>query len=272
MAMPEPTSPFDGERDEEFEGEPGSFGTDGEGDSPEAPGAHDELELGDEDVRLPWLEGDDEEEEPRGGGGQIVLLALLAISALVVLVGGLWWFTRDRHDKDLVADGSLITAPTTPYKQKPANPGGKEFEGTGDTSYAVSQGQTRPAQLGDSAQVPKPGFGPMQANSPAPAGQAAAKAPAKTAAKGAQGSETAAEPSGPGVQVGAFSSRASAETAWNRLTSEFAPLKGLRYRIVEGRADFGTVFRLQALPGDMAAARSLCGKLKGAGLDCSVKD
>ena len=74
------------------------------------------------------------------------------------------------------------------------------------------------------------------------------------------------------MQVGAFSSRAQAEAAWDRLSSSHSALSGQRYRVVEGRADIGTVYRLQALPGDAAAAKSLCGKLKSAGQDCTVKD
>ena len=58
---------------------------------------------------------------------------------------------------------------------------------------------------------------------------------------------------------------------WSRLTQQYSALSGQRYRIVEGKADIGTVFRLQAVPGDAAAAQALCGRLKSAGLACQVK-
>ena len=82
----------------------------------------------------------------------------------------------------------------------------------------------------------------------------------------------ASAPSGPAVQVGAYSSRKSAEEAWGRLAGSYSALSGVKYRVVEGRADIGTVYRLQAMPGDGTAARSLCTKLKSSGLDCAVKD
>ncbi len=62
------------------------------------------------------------------------------------------------RNSELVADGSLIEAPAQAYKEKPENPGGKTFEGTGDTSYAVSEGETRSVQLGEGKDTPKPGF------------------------------------------------------------------------------------------------------------------
>ncbi|MDR2858363.1 MAG: SPOR domain-containing protein, partial [Novosphingobium sp.] len=49
-------------------------------------------------------------------------------------------------------------------------------------------------------------------------------------------------------------------------------LAGLRHRVIEGRADIGTVYRLQAVPGDAAAAQALCARLKAAGLACQVKN
>jgi len=45
----------------------------------------------------------------------------------------------------------------------------------------------------------------------------------------------------------------------------------VRYRIVQGQADIGTVYRLQALPGDLATARTLCNGLKADGIACNIK-
>ena len=48
-------------------------------------------------------------------------------------------------------------------------------------------------------------------------------------------------------------------------------LSGVSHRVVEGRADNGTIYRLQAVTGDAAAAKALCGKLKAKGIACQVK-
>jgi hypothetical protein len=220
-----------------------------------------ELDLGDEDVRLPWLEGDDDDEfDDRGSGtGQLIVLVLLGVVALGLIVGGIWWWQRDRPDETLVADGATIAAPATPYKTKPANPGGDVVAGTGDTSFAVAEGQTRQVRMGSGTAAPTP-----------PAAKAE-PSPTAAASPGAAAPAAAADVSGPGVQVGAYSNRESAEAGWTRLSQQYEALSGVRYRIVEGRADIGTVYRLQAVPGDAAAANRLCATLKGAGLSCQVK-
>ena len=76
---------------------------------------------------------------------------------------------------------------------------------------------------------------------------------------------------GMGVQIGAFSSNAAAEAAWSKLSGNNAALKGLQHRVVEGKADIGTVYRLQAVSGDAAAANALCQRLQAGGLKCQVK-
>ena len=77
--------------------------------------------------------------------------------------------------------------------------------------------------------------------------------------------------SGVGVQIGAFSTNASAEAAWTKLAQQHSALSGVRHRVLQGSADIGTVYRLQAVPGDAAAANALCGKLKAGGLSCQIK-
>ena len=57
------------------------------------------------------------------------------------------YFPVGGDDAARVADGSVIEAPAEPYKTAPENPGGKTYDGTGDSSFAVSQGESRPAQL-----------------------------------------------------------------------------------------------------------------------------
>ena len=231
-----------------------------------------ELELAEDDVRLPWLEGEDDEDEYRGGGGgQLAFLVLMAVAALALIIGGIWWFTRGGGDGELIADGGVIEAPDRPYKEKPADPGGKTFQGTGDTSFAVSEGETRPARLGQSVEAPQPGFEGIAANDK-PSESGAQSADKASPAPKAEASSEPAPPTGPAVQVGAYNSREVAESSWNRMVSHHPILSGQRYRVLQGRAEFGTVYRLQVFPGDAAAARSLCTNLKRAGQDCTVKN
>lgn len=219
-----------------------------------------ELDLGEEGVRLPWLEGDDDDYEDTGSNtGQLIALVLLGVAALALIVGGIWWAQRDRVDETLVADGATIEAPDTPYKTKPENPGGNVVAGTGDTSFAVAEGQTRQVRMGSDAPAPTPKASASPTASPS------------AGASGSAASGASTDMSGVGVQVGAYSTRESAEKGWARLSQQYKALSGMRYRIVEGRADIGTVYRLQAVPSDAAAGNALCGTLKSAGLSCQVK-
>lgn len=230
-----------------------------------------ELALGDDDVRLPWLEGaDDEHEEPGYNSVQVAAYLVMGLVALALIVGAIYWFTRSGPDDALIADGGIVPAPEEPYKQRPDDPGGKMFDGTGDSSFAVSEGQSRPAQLGVGAS-PQPGFETVAATdqpeaSPSPA---ASSTPSASTEPEAQGASAAV--SGPGVQVGAYNTRADAEAGWSKLTQQYSVLGEVRHRVVEGKAEIGTVYRLQAVPGDLAAAKALCRQLQSSGLNCYVK-
>jgi hypothetical protein len=201
-----------------------------------------ELAFADTADRLPWLESDDDDEEPGGDGGRILALAVVGAMALVLLLGALWWFTRSQPDAETVAEGGVIAAPPGPYKVKPANPGGRQVAGTGDTSFQVAEGHEVEGHIAES---PTP--------TPAPSASASATSGAV------------------GVQVAAYSSRAQAEAGWSQLSGRLPPLSGRSHRIVEGTADSGTVFRLQALAGSVADAEALCRSIRSAGGDCQVK-
>ncbi|MEM9501308.1 MAG: SPOR domain-containing protein [Pseudomonadota bacterium] len=212
-----------------------------------------ELDLSQDDS-LPWLESD-EEDEAAGGvdTGQIIGFVAILLALLAGVVGGVWYFSNRSGDATLVADGSTIEAPEGPYKEKPEDPGGKEFAGTGNVAPAVGEGETREGMMADSADA-----GSSSAASSLSAGTEAA----------ASGS---ASSSGVGVQVGAYGSRARAEQGWTTLTRSSDALSGVRYRIMKGEADIGTVYRLQAVASDRAAADRLCSALKADGLACQVK-
>ena len=219
-----------------------------------------QLALADEDERLPWLESSDDEfdaDYDGSEGSHTLRLGLMALAALVAIVGGIYWVSHRNPDPALVADGSLIAAPSQPYKEAPKEPGGKTFDGTGDTSFAVSEGKSKPAQMAGSSAAPTPAAEPK----PAADAKAAAGAKAPVAASG-----------GVGVQVGAFSSKASAETGWAKLAWQAGgALTGISHRVIAGTADNGTIYRLQAVAPDAAAAGALCSKLKAAGISCQVK-
>lgn len=251
----------DGDRDdEEFEAEkdPAELVTTADDAPYEAGGESDELEAArldlDDEERLPWLESVDDDEEDEGSDtGRLVLLLIGGLVVLAAMVGGIWWATHREPADKLQADGSLLPAPAAPYKEAPKDPGGKTFAGTGDTSYSVSEGKTVTPRVG-SEPAPKPSvdLATRPADSPSP--------------------KSSQAPSGVGVQVGAYTSPASAEAGWTKLSQQYAGvLSGVKHRVVEGRADIGTVYRLQALAGDAAGADALCDRLKAAGVSCQVK-
>lgn len=209
-----------------------------------------ELSLSDDEDRLPWLESGDYDDEEQGvDSGRIIGFALLGLLLLAVLIGSIWWLSHRQTKADLVADGSTIEAPAGPAKEKPENPGGKTFAGTGDVAPAVGEGETFQGRLAEN-DAPKPSI--------------AVATPASVAAD-------AEETSGVGVQVGAYSTRASAEKGWTALGRQTDAIKGFKHRVIEGQADIGVVFRLQAVAADQTAAKNLCDALKADGLACQVK-
>ncbi len=221
-----------------------------------------QLDLTEEEERLPWLESpEDDWDEPQGSdNGKLAAFVLVGLVALAAIVGGIWWATNRGPDPALVADGSVIEAPDQPYKTAPQDPGGKTFDGTGDSSFAVSEGQNRPPQLGGEPGAPVV---------PAPVPSAM---PSKAATPPASPAPAAVASGGVGVQVGAFSSKATAEAGWTKLVGQAgAALSGVPHRVVAGNADIGTVYRLQAVAPDAASAQALCGKLKASGISCQVK-
>ncbi|KPP89752.1 Sporulation related domain-containing protein [Erythrobacter sp. HL-111] len=218
------------------------------------------------DDSLPWLESDEEEEDAGGiDTAQVIGFAAVLVALLVLVVGGIWYFTNRAGDGEFVADGSTIAAPDTPVKVRPDDPGGKQFEGTGNVAPVVGEGGTREGRVAtpEAELPPLPGESAEDAAAPRPKPEAKPEPAAPQA--------PAAGADGVAVQLAAYSSRARAEQGWNELSRRTDVLSGLRYRVVEGRIDIGTVYRLQALAADRASADRLCAALKADGLDCQVK-
>jgi hypothetical protein len=232
-------------------------GGENDGDMPqgEAYEAGEQLTLTDEDDALPWLETDDEDVE-QGSDYRILIFAALAVVALGAILFGANHFFSGRTGGGAVPDGSTIAAPDEAYKVRPGDAGGTEVAGTGDLSFEVGQGEGRESRLAS--------------DDPAPSIDIDAAAPTATATSGATPTEPA-RTTGVGVQVGAYSSRASAEAGWNQLRGRFEALSGVSHRILEGTADSGTIYRLQAVASDGPAADALCRSIRNAGGDCQVK-
>ena len=220
--------------------------------------AHDERDLpglhGED--RLPWLDSGDEDFDDEGVDNRRVWGFVLAgLALLTLIVGCVFWVTHRAGQSTQLADGSTIPAPPGPIKSAPANPGGKTFEGTGDSSFSVSQGKSPGARLATGG-----ADGATPAAPPAPASPSARPASVTAAARGVA------------VQVGAYTSEASAEAGWAHLAKAYDTLSGVSHRVVEGSADIGTVYRLQAITASDDAAQALCDRLKSAGANCQVKD
>lgn len=240
------------------------------GDEPEGVIETDEqLALTGDDTDLPWLDGDDDYEEEPGHDYRILIFAVVAVLALAAILFGANRFFSRGSDSTAEPDGSIIAAPDGAYKEPPQDPGGAEVAGTGDLSYEVGEGQGREGQIAGGAPAPSFDVGPSPSSGPA-AGSGAAAAPQAPAA-GAGVSSATARTTGVGVQVGAFSTRAAAEAGWNQLAGRYSVLQGLGHRVVEGTADSGTIYRLQAIASDVEAANALCRAIRNAGGDCQVK-
>ncbi|MDN3646064.1 SPOR domain-containing protein [Pontixanthobacter aestiaquae] len=210
-----------------------------------------ELSLVEEEESLPWLESDYDEEDEGFDSTRFIGFVLLSVAVLALLIGAVWFFSNRGPDPELVADGSTIEAPEGPTKERPEDAGGKTFAGTGNVAPQVGEGLSREARL-------------AQGNAPKPSIDAATPENQAASSEGSDGSV--------GVQVGAFGTKAGATQAWSTLTGQTQALKDFKYRVVEGQVDGGTVFRLQAVAGDAAAARQLCNALKADGIACQVKN
>jgi hypothetical protein len=239
---------------------------------------YEELDEGDGELglsetdSLPWLESDEEEEDAGGfDRSQFVLFGLGLFALLGVVVSGVWFITNRAANNEVVADGSVIPAPEGPIKSRPDDPGGKQFAGTGNVAPVVGEGGSRPGVV---AETPLPGGAtgkPMASQPGAKPSPAASATPAKPTPAATPAAGQAPATSGVGVQLAAYGTRARAEQGWSEAQRRTGALKGIKYRVVEGKVDIGTVYRLQAVVGSRAEADTLCRALKADGVECQVK-
>lgn len=198
----------------------------------------------DDNVRLPWLEpADGYAAEANGSPMRVALLAVAGFVLLAAIAGGIYWFQPGQVGGPN-GKGELIVAPKGNYKEKPADAGGKSFEGEGDSAFAASEGQKTGAVLA----VP-------------PTGTVAATPTATTSAPA----------NAVLVQLGAFGDSAKAETAWTGLNKRFGFLAGMNRKIAQANVEGGgRVFRLQAVTANSTEAQQLCAKLKAADENCLI--
>ena len=236
----------------------------------EAIEADEQFSLTGNDESLPWLEADDDDVEP-GSDYRILIFGALAVLALGAILFGANRYFGSGGESNAAPDGSTIAAEDGAYKSLPADPGGEQVAGTGDLSFEVGEGQ---GGEDDAATAATPSIDVAQAGADRPSALAS-RAPAAAATASASASVGASAGAGAsggvGVQVGAYSSRAAAEAGWNQLSGRFNALSGVNHRIVEGTADGGTIFRLQAVSASGTAADALCRSIRNAGGDCQVK-
>ena len=207
---------------------------------------NDGLNLDDND-RLPWLEtADGYAAEANGSAMRTALLAVAGLVLLAAIAGGVYWLQPGQAGGPN-GTGELIVAPKGHYKEKPADAGGKSFEGEGDSAFAASEGQKTGAVLA----VP-------------PTGAVTAKPATPTATTSAPANAVL-------VHLGAFGDSAKAETAWTGLNKRFGFLAGMNRKIAQANVEGGgTVFRLQAVTANSTEAQQLCAKLKAAGENCLI--
>ncbi len=238
--------------------------------------ASDEFDLRDED-RLPWLETV-EPDEPEGPGVlRVLTLVLVGLALLAAVVFGIFKLQQNRT---IDGDGELIVAQEGDYKIKPEDPGGLKVEGEGDSAIAASAGANSSAAI-DLKAVPEAPITGRRAATAAPASGGEARTTA--AVPGASGRLTAAAPMAapkrpvPGqgsggalVQLGAFPSEASANTAWSAIAKRFGYVATLGKSVEQAEVNGRKVFRLKVNAGSAGAAADICGRLTVAGEKCFV--
>ena len=228
----------------------------------------------DDGDRLPWLEAVDEEGGSDGPSAlKLIAAVVIGLVAIGLVVGGLFWLGN--RDGGGEGEAELIEAPDGPYRVAPEDRGGMQAEGEGGTAHAASEGQEPQGNL--SMRVPERPVGPggQQQGQPAqPQGQqpqpkAGPTVPQQTPAQPQRPpAQPAPQPAaaGPAIQLGAFSSQASANSAWAALSSRFRYLAPLSHSVIPAQVGGRTLYRLRAT-GPNAA--DVCRRLEVAGESCT---
>ncbi len=223
---------------------------------------------------LPWLEAVDDEEGPRGVSAKKMLAALVAVLLAIGIVGAtLFWLGRRDGAGSAGGAPELIRAEPGPYKVRPQNPGGLDVAGDSGTAFATGAGEDRDAQI-DLEALPETPIVRPPAVAPKPEPAPEPKALPGKEIKQAVAPDAPAPPpsggSGSVIQLGAFSSAAKAEGAWNALSSRFPAIAAMGKIVVAVKSGSSTLYRLRAGAASPAAAREVCATLRVAGESCVV--
>ncbi|WP_255554723.1 SPOR domain-containing protein [Sphingomicrobium clamense] len=230
-----------------------------------------------EEERLPWLEAVEDEDAPSGISTTKMATAIGVVLVAAVGVAGTMYWVGQQSPTGTGAP-TLIEAPDSPYKVRPADPGGLDIAGESETAFATSAGEDPDAQLDPdgleeapriAVEEPTPAPAPTPTPTPAPAPRTDPLAPTPTPAP-TPAPAPAAVPSGPKVQLGSFTNRAQAEAAWVLLSSNYSEIGAMTKSIEEARVNGRTYYRVRGLAADRNAARAACEALKAAGEVCVV--
>ena len=217
----------------------------------------------DED-RLPWLEPVDEEDAPRGISARRMLAALVVVLLAVAIVGGtFFWLGRDSGGTSGAPE--LIKAPATPYKIKPADPGGLDVAGESETAFRTSAGQDTDSRL-DLDQLPEESVTRGTAEAPPKSTDVEAAAPDPVAKPEPAPASVPSGASGSVIQLGAYKTQAQAQRGWDALSARFPALSGLTKMIVP----FSGGYRLRAGAASPSAASDTCKGVQAGGGSCFV--
>ncbi len=207
--------------------------------------------IDDDGDRLPWLEAVEDDDDGDGPtAGKLIVFVLIGLVAIGLFIGGIFWLVNRGSSGGGGGAPELIAAPEGDYKVKPDQPGGMKVDGEGDTVFAASQGAETKGKIDVNA-VPET---PVAKASPepkaaAPTPQAKAPPPAPAPGPAAAG--------GAAIQLGAFSSQASANAAWKALSGRFTYLAPLSPSVTPVTSGGRTLYRLRASgPG----ATDICGR------------
>ena len=230
-----------------------------------------------EDDRLPWLEAVEEDEDDGVGLGKLLLMALAGLAVVAVVIAAIMYVNGGNRTQ---GDGELIAAPEQDYRVRPSEAGGMEVEGEGDASFAASEGETPVGRIDPTAVPEQPVQGrraSAPANAPPSAGSSTARIPPSSQRLAANDRQPAAS-SGSGaspssgrlIQLGAFSSEAAANRAWQTLSGKYAYIGSFEKHVSSVEAGGRTLYRLRAAAASSGAARQACDRLRVATEDCSV--
>jgi hypothetical protein len=215
-----------------------------------------------DEERLPWLEPVDEEDAPRGISARRMFAALLVVVLAVAIVAAtFFWLGRDSGGTDGAPE--LIKAPATPYKIKPADPGGLDVAGESETAYRTSAGQDTDSQL-DLGELPKEAV--TRGVDEAPPGSTEAEDAAPDAVAKPEPAPVPTGASGSVIQLGAYKTQTQAQRGWDALSARFPTLSGLTKMIVP----FSGGYRLRAAAASPAAASDACKAVQAGGGSCFV--